>query len=110
MAKFLEHIVIGLAWVAVIGAGAYFGGPLIWSHFWGSIQSGDQAKVALQAEGTARSAEIKAANTAQASCSTEVAHAMDAAKAIAAASKPQTVAQGQPRPMITADQIRAMMQ
>jgi hypothetical protein len=95
MAKFLEHVIIGLAWVCVIAAGAYFGGPRIWAH----IQEGEAAKVTAHAQAGALAADTQAANRQQASCSAEVAHALDAAKAISRASAIQHPASADaPRP------------
>jgi hypothetical protein len=108
--KFLEHLIIGLAWVAVIGAGAYFGGPIIWAHAWSAIQAGEAAKVTAHAQAGALAADTTAANRQQQSCSAEIAAAGRSAAAVAAASRPVPAAAGQPQPLITADQIRAIMQ
>lgn len=106
MGKFLDHVVIGLAWVLVIAAGAYFGGPRIWAH----IQEGEAAKVTARAQAGALDADRIAANRAQQSCSDAIARTQKADAAIAKAAQPQPVVAGQPRPMIGADQVRSMIQ
>jgi hypothetical protein len=106
MGKFLEHVIAALAWIGVIAAGVWFGAPLIWSH----LMAAEQAVQAVKAQEGARAAETQAASRAQTACSAEVVHAMDAAKAIARAAQPQPIEAGKPRPMIGADQIKAMTQ
>jgi hypothetical protein len=106
MAKFLEHVIAALAWVAVIAAGVWFGLPAIYAH----SQAGEAAKATAHAQAGALDADRQAANLAQASCSTEVAHAMDAAKAIAKAAQPLPVEAGRTQPLVTAQQIKAMIQ
>jgi hypothetical protein len=101
-AKIIEYVIL----LAVIAAGVWFGGPRIWAH----IQEGEAAKVTAKAQASALAADTQAANRQQASCSAEVAHALDAAKAISRASAIQHPASADaPRPMIT-DQIKAAMQ
>src|ERR1700742_3703699 len=106
MEKFFEHVVIGLAWVGVICAGAYFGGPAIYRH----ILDAEQAKVTVAAQKAALAADTASANQQQKSCAAEIAAAGRAQAAIAAAARPQAVKTGQPQALITADQIKAMTQ
>jgi hypothetical protein len=106
MAKFLEHVIAALAWIAVIAAGVWFGGPMIYRHF----LAAEQAVQTVQAEEGARKAETVSANAQQASCYKEIAASVQAGAAIAKAARPQALVVGQPRPMIGADQIRGMMQ
>ena len=111
MARFLEHVLTAVLTLALVAAGVWFGGPRIVAYVQGSVESGIAAKALAKAEGGALAADTAAATRAQASCSAEVAHALDAAKAISQASAIQHPASaGAPRPMIGADQIRAMMQ
>lgn len=110
MGKFVIHLITALIWTGVLAGGGvalvYFGGPALWRH----IQEGEAAKVTAHAQAGALAADTTAANRAQASCSTEVAHAMDAAKAIARASQVQPLGTDKQQPLITADQIKAMIQ
>lgn len=108
--EFVSHLIKWMIGMAVVCGAVYFCGPIIWAHAWAYIQAGETAKATAHAQAGALSADTTAANRQQASCSTEVAHAMDAAKAIAKASQPQVQAVGQAQPLITADQIKAMIQ
>jgi hypothetical protein len=108
--KFLEHLIMSVISLAVICGGVYLLAVYALPAAWRSFQAGEAAKVTAHAQSGALAADTTAANRAQASCSAEVAHAMDAAKAIAKASQPQPVAAGQPQPLIGADQIKAMIQ
>ena len=106
MARFLEHVIASCVWLGMIGLGCWFGGPIIYHHF----LAAEQAVQTVKVQGVALQADTAAANKQQASCADEVSHAMDAAKAIAAVSKPQPVAAGKPQVLITSDQIRGMIQ
>lgn len=102
LAKIIEYALV----LAVIAAGVWFGAPAIWGH----IQAGQQALVTAHAQAGAISSDTASANRAQTNCSAELNHAADAFKAIAKASQVQPAAVGQGQPLITADQIRAMIQ
>jgi hypothetical protein len=106
MSAFFEHLLIGLAWVVVITAGAYFGGPAVYHH----IMDGEQAKVTVLAQKGALTADTTSANQQQKSCSEEIAAAGRAQAAIAAVARLQPVKGGQPQALITSDQIKAMTQ
>ncbi len=104
--KFVEHMLIAVIWVAVIAAGCWFGGPLIYHHFLGA----EQAVQTVKAEQGARTAETTSANAQQAACAAQISSAVRAGAAIAKASKVQPVVAGQARPMVTSADIAAMMQ
>ena len=64
----------------------------------------------VKVQASALSADTTAASRAQKSCADEIAASGRAQAAIAAVSRPAPAVAGQSRPMITADQIKAMIQ
>jgi hypothetical protein len=104
--RFVEHVIAALAWIGVIAAGAWFAAPAIWRH----LSLAEQAIHTVAAEEGARRAETEAANRSQSACSAQVAQAMDAGRAVAKAAQPRAAEPGRPQPLITADQIQAMIQ
>ena len=105
MAKFLEAVISSLALLAVLAAGAYFCGPLIWQH----LVDSENARKIVAAQGVAIKADTAATNAAQSNCAAEVTASVQAGAAIARASKP--VAQtGKAQPMLTAKDIQDALQ
>lgn len=105
MAKFVIGLVVGLAWIALIGAVIWFGGPKIWAHF----QAAEAAVHTVQVQQNALQADTASANRKQVDCTAEIKASVKAGAAIAKLSQPVTNAAGEQK-LITADQIEDAIQ
>ena len=105
MAKFFEAVISSIALLAVLAAGAYFCGPMIWQH----LVDSENARKVVAAQQVAIKADTSAANAAQGNCAAEVTASVQAGAAIARAARP--VAQtGKAQPMLTAKDIQDAIQ
>ena len=105
MAKFLEAVISSLALLAVLAAGAYFCGPMIWQH----LVDSENARKVVAAQQVAIKADTAASNASQGNCAAEVTASVQAGAAIARASKP-VVQVGKSQPMLTAKDIEDAIQ
>jgi hypothetical protein len=108
--EFVSHLIMSLVSVGVICAGLYLLAVFAVPAAWRSFQAGEAAKVTAHAQAGALAADATAANRQQANCSSELAHAADAFKAIAKASQPHIVEAGKPQPLIGVDQLNGAIQ
>ena len=82
------------------------GGPLVWKH----LVDSENARNVVVAQQGALQTDTTSANKAQVSCAAEIKASMQAASAIAQASRPVVQKAGDPQPLITSDQIKAAIQ
>jgi hypothetical protein len=105
MAKFFEAVIGSLVFMALIAAGVWFGGPMIWQH----LADSEAARKTVAVQQTALSADAGAASRAQSSCAAEVAASVRAGAAIARVSRPVTPTAAE-QPMLTSKDISDALQ
>jgi len=103
VAKFVEAVISSLVMLALIAAGVWFGGPMVWQH----VLDAENARKTVAVQQVAIKADAQSAQDARTACSAEIAASVQAGAAIARVARPVAApAAHQPQPMLTAKDIQ----